>query len=78
MGTAELKKHYCSVVLFCSERSDASIYYRRLSLFLVVFAFAGFLWHDETEAYHFVTVTPGVLYRSGWVKSHGTNEMVKE
>jgi protein-tyrosine phosphatase len=50
----------------------------RISLFLAVLAFAGYLWHEKTEAYHFVTVTPRVLYRSGWMKPHGMNEIIKE
>jgi len=50
----------------------------RISLFLATLAFAGYLWHEITEAYHFVTVTPEVLYRSGWMEPHGMNEVIKD
>ena len=45
---------------------------------MLVLAITGWTLHEKTEAYHFVTVTPGVLYRSGWMESHGMNEKISE
>ena len=51
--------------------------YLKWGVVLLALAIGGFIWHEETEAYHFVTVTEGVLYRSGWMKPHGMNEMIR-
>lgn len=50
----------------------------KLGMVILVLAITGWTLHEKTEAYHFVTVTPGVLYRSGWMKPHGMNEVIKE
>jgi protein tyrosine/serine phosphatase len=47
-------------------------------LVIIVLAVTGWVYHELTEAYHFVTVTSGVLYRSGWMEPHGMNEKIKE
>jgi protein tyrosine/serine phosphatase len=47
-------------------------------LVLSLLAIGGWAWHEKTEAYHFVTVTLGVLYRSGWMQPHGMNETIKD
>jgi protein tyrosine/serine phosphatase len=52
--------------------------YIKLGLAVPVFAAIGFIWHEATEAYHFIVVTPGVLYRSGWMQPHGMNERIRQ
>ena len=53
-------------------------WYVKLGLVIPFLAVSAWVWHENTEAYHFVMVTPGVLYRSGWMKPHGMNEVIKE
>ena len=49
-----------------------------LLLSVVVLASAGMLWSHTTKPYHFLTVTPGVLYRSGWMKPDNTETIIRK
>jgi protein tyrosine/serine phosphatase len=66
------------VVNFGASNRSKTFRILRIPLILAVLAFAGYLWHEKTEAYHFVTVTPGILYRSGWMKPHGMNKIINK
>ena len=52
--------------------------YTKWALIISVIAIAAFIWHEQTKAYHFLTVTPGVLYRSGWMQPHAMNEIIRK
>ena len=47
-------------------------------LAVAVIATGGLVLHHEMKPYHFVTVTPDVLYRSGSLTNHNLNKVVDE
>jgi protein tyrosine/serine phosphatase len=38
----------------------------------------GFVWYHKTRPYHFRVITPGVLYRSGWMKPHNFEKIINK
>jgi protein tyrosine/serine phosphatase len=45
---------------------------------IVITATAGVVLFQKTRPYHFLTVTPGVLYSSGWMSSHNQDKIIKK
>ena len=55
--------------------------WKRLTLAILILAAigtAGAVWYDESLPYHFLTVTPGRLYRSGTLAPHHLEEVLDE
>ncbi|HDZ69388.1 MAG TPA: hypothetical protein ENH43_03105 [Phycisphaerales bacterium] len=50
----------------------------RMFLALLVFVVSGLVWFHKTRPYHFLTVTPGVLYRSGWMTPHNEEKIIRK
>jgi tyrosine-protein phosphatase SIW14 len=46
-------------------------------LVLSVLVAGGAVWYHKTRPYHFLTVTPGVLYRSGTLQPHNLEKMIE-
>lgn len=47
-----------------------------LSLVIIALITGGWRWHQETKPYHFLTVIPGMLYRSGTLKPHNLEKVI--
>ena len=39
---------------------------------------SGLIWHHKTKPYHFLEVTPGILYRSGILKPHNLEKVLRQ
>jgi len=50
----------------------------KLSIVLLATVTAGMVWYHKSRPYHFLAVTPGVLYRSGWMKPHDLDKIIKK
>jgi protein tyrosine phosphatase (PTP) superfamily phosphohydrolase (DUF442 family) len=45
---------------------------------IVLVISGGLIWHHQTKPYHFQTVSPGVLYRSGCLSLHDLEKVVRQ
>ncbi len=49
-----------------------------LSALVVFLIVGGSVWYHKTRPYHFRVVTPGILYRSGWMEPADTNKIISK